>query len=135
MGLNVAGHGELEDVPDWKNFHSELHTHHDFKLRYALKNTKYWGAYFTDIIKFHSDSNGENVMQYIKDNPIVLRKNTQLFEEEISYLGTIPVLIPIGNKTYSILAPNLGHKYEIKKMSHYARAVSKEEYRRELLAL
>ena len=135
VGLNVAGNGKLEDVPDWGNFHSEWRTHHDFKLRFALKDTKYWGAYFTDIIKLHSDSNGENVMQYIKNNPSVLRENIQSFEEEISCLGTKPVLVAMGNKTYSILAPNLGHKYEIKKMSHYARAVSKEDYRRELLAL
>ena len=51
------------------------------------------------------------------------------------HIGGNPILIAMGDKTYGILEKNLGHKYTIKKMSHYARAVSKEEYRTELLEL
>ncbi|WP_027207442.1 hypothetical protein [Butyrivibrio fibrisolvens] len=135
VGLNVAGDGTVERMPDWANFHSEYRTHHDFKLRYALRDTPFWGSYFTDIIKLHSDSDGGNVMKYIKQHPDILKKNIESFEEEIGYLGGHPILIAMGDKTYGILRDNLGHKYEIKKMSHYARAVSKESYREELLRL
>lgn len=135
VGLNVAGSGTVELRPDWSNFHSEYRTHHDYKLRYALKDTPFWGAYFTDIIKLHSDSDGGNVMKYLKQNPYVLKENVKSFEEEIGFLGGHPILIAMGDKTYGILRDNLGEKYEIKKMSHYARAVSKEAYREELLQL
>lgn len=136
VGLNVAGEGTVDrSIPDWSNFHSEYRTHHDFKLRYALKDTPFWGSYFTDIIKLHADSDGGNVMKYIKQYPDVLRRNIESFEEEISYLGENPILIAMGDKTYGILKDNIGHKYEIKKISHYARAVSKEDYRAELLRL
>lgn len=135
VGLNVAGEGKLKNVPDWGNFHSEYRTHHDFKLRYALKDTKYWGSYFTDIIKLHPDSDGGNVMKYIKEHPNVLKENIISFEEEIAYLGGSQVLIAMGNKAYGLLIDNLKDKYRIEKMSHYARAVSKKDYREELLLL
>ncbi len=136
VGLNVTGEGTVDrSIPDWSNFHSEYRTHHDFKRRYALKDTPFWGSYFTDVIKFHADSDGGNVMTYLKQHPNVLRQNIAYFEGEIGYLGGQPVLIAMGDKSYGILIDNLGHKYEIKKMSHYARAVSKEDYRAELLRI
>lgn len=133
VGLNVAGTGEVLDLPIWSNFHSDYHTHNDYKLRYALKGTPYWGAYITDIIKRHSDSNGEDVMKFLKNNPDVLRDNIRSFKEEIRCLGTKPVLIAMGGKAHRILSENLNAEYTIVPIKHYSYTISKENYRREVL--
>ena len=74
-------------------------------------------------------------MKYIKEHPNVLKENIISFEEEIAYLGGSQVLIAMGNKSYGLLIDNLKDKYRIEKMSHYARAMSKKDYREELLLL
>ncbi len=132
VGLNVSGDGAT-DIPDWSNFHSGSGRHHDYKLRYALKDTPYWGAYLTDIIKLHADVDGGNVMKYIRQNPQVLRDNIKSFEEEIGYLGKDPVLVAMGDKVYNILYDNLGDKYKIVPVKHYSYTISKENYRAEVL--
>lgn len=56
VGLNRSGkpkNGNAEKKPDkpkdpWFNFHAGRN---DFKLRYALQGTRYWGSYITDAIK------------------------------------------------------------------------------------
>ena len=56
VGLNRSGKpkdGNAEKKPDkpkdpWFNFHAGRN---DFKLRYALQGTRYWGSYITDAIK------------------------------------------------------------------------------------
>ena len=49
---NEAYRGNTEKKPDepgdpWFNFHAGRN---DFKLRYALQGTRYWGSYITDAI-------------------------------------------------------------------------------------
>ena len=133
VGLNVAGTGEVLDLPDWSNFHSSYRTHNDYKLRYALKGTPYWGAYMTDIIKRHSNSNGSDVAKYLKQNPDVVKSNVSSFKEEIKYLETTPVLVAMGGKVYDILNTHLGSIYKIVPIKHYSYTISKENYRKEVL--
>ncbi len=132
VGLNVAGNGELWDLPDWANFHSEYRTHNDFKLRYALKDTKYWGAYITDVIKRHSNSDGGQVMSYLKNHPEVVDANIKDFLEEIELLGTKPILVAMGGKVYKILSENL-KGFTIIPIKHYSFTISKENCRRNVV--
>ena len=99
-----------------------------------MKGTKLWGSYLTDIIKLHADTNGENVISYMKKHPSEVKRNINDFEEEISFLSGTPVLVAMGDKVYNILKENLPHdKYTIIKIKHYSYTISKEDYRRELL--
>ena len=63
----------------------------------------------------------------------VVKENIALFNREIELLGTKPVLIAFGDKTYRILDAYLSGEYKIVKVKHYSYTIGKEDYRREML--
>ncbi len=118
----------------WGNFHStDNRRQHDYKLRYALKDTPYWGGYITDIIKHHAEVDSSKVSRFLSAHPEVVRENIALFEREIEILGTTPVLVALGGKVHEILTSYVDHKYKIIKVKHYSYTIGKEDYRREML--
>ncbi len=131
VGLNAAAnHGNNNAEHRWQSFHSGYCRQNDFKLRYALTDTKYWGSYITDIIKEYEETDSTKVISLVKKDPAIIDKNIALIEDEFSLLGIkSPVLIAMGNATYSILIKYLSHKYKIYKIPHYAHRISKEKYR------
>lgn len=126
VGLNPS----VQDVKpeDWCNFHSrDTKRQNDYKLRFALKGTKFWGSYMTDLkspIK-ETDSNKVSVSE----------DDVNSFMVEISLLGTKPVLIALGSKVYKALTKhkNLPNECKIVKIRHYSSFISKEKYRKEVL--
>ena len=94
VGLNASNtHGIQEQLP-WKNFHDSCINQNDFKLRYALINTKFWGSYITDIIKEYLEVYSKKVKQYLKKHPEVLNKNIEIFKDELKILTEdTPILI------------------------------------------
>lgn len=134
VGLNCSStHGERHGA--WHNFHSDYCYQNDYKLRYALSGTKYWGAYITDIIKMHAEVDSNKVGRILSAHPEVVEENINLFEEEIGLLGTQPVLVAMGGKTYEILRKYLGSKYTIVKIKHYSYTIGMEEYRKDTLSV
>jgi hypothetical protein len=138
VGLNASNtHVQKEGSQNriWGNFHSTDNSRQqDFKLRYALINTPYWGAYMTDIIKRYGEVDSEKVGKYLSCHPEVIRNNIIIFEHELELLGTTPVIVALGNKVYEILDKNFSDKYKIIKVKHYSARISKEQYREEFLA-
>ena len=123
----------------WKNFHSGYSRGNSYKLRYALKDTPFWGAYMTDIIKEIPDKDSNKVVQAIKTNSkklvpkltkVTIERNRKKFEAELSLLGGNPVLVAFGNDAYKFIKPLEG-KYKIEKLPHYSSRdnIPKEEYR------
>jgi len=51
------------------NFHPDYSTAHDYKLRYALKETPLWGAYIKDIINAFEQKASEKLMSYLRKHP------------------------------------------------------------------
>lgn len=136
VGLNWSStHGDQNEggALNWVNFHSGYSYQNDYKLRYALQGTRYWGSYITDIIKLYAEVDSGKVKEYLREHPDVVRKNINDFVEEISILGEDPVLVALGSYTYDILNSYLGKKYRIAKIKHYSYSISKENYRKELL--
>ncbi|MCR5322516.1 MAG: hypothetical protein K6E85_04530 [Lachnospiraceae bacterium] len=135
VGLNRAEHMERPDGYDgpWQNFHSPDPKGNDFKLRFALSGTKYWGAYMTDIIKHHVQTDSGSVMKYLRNHPDVVKENIEDFEKEISILGSYPVLVAFGNDTFKVLTTYLPEHYRIIRVPHFSFTISKENYRAELL--
>ena len=117
----------------WADFHSDSPHQNDYKLRYALKGTKYWGSYITDFYKLDFDIHYLDVDDYAKEHPEFVRKNLATFQEEISYLGDDIVLVAFGNVVYNLLKKHLGDRYRIVKIMNYAAYISKEEYRTKVL--
>lgn len=138
VGLNCSGtHIPKPGSPSvriWGNFHStDNRRQHDYKLRYALKDTPFWGGYITDIIKHHAEVDSSKVSKFLSNHPEVVKENIALFEREIEILGTKPVLVALGGKVFEILTSYVDSKYEIVKVKHYSYTIGKEDYRREML--
>ena len=103
----------------WKNFHSGNSRGHSYKLRYALKGTKFWGAYMTDLLKGVKGTNSKKVMLKFRKNKTALAKQMKDFESEVSLLGGKPVLVALGKDVFSFLQP-LKNKYKILPLTHYS---------------
>ena len=105
----------------------------DFKIRFALRNTDYWGSYMTDIIKNFEEKKSNKMMDVLNEDKNLENKNIEIFLEEIESLG-VPnkKIIAFGSDTYKILERNLKDKYNLVKVTHYSHFISKENYRYEL---
>lgn len=125
LGLNIS---RRIDRP-FGNFHDPRPMATDFKIRYALKGTAYWGSYMTDIIKdFEEKASGE-MMTYLRDHSDFERDNIRQRREEIEVLGvTNPLLIAFGKDVEAVAKRNFGTEFQIVRIPHYANYVSKENY-------
>lgn len=79
VGLNGSGKhdGFYDPNKPWHNYHSDNPRGNDFKLRYALNATPFWGSYITDIIKDYVEVDSGKVVKYTKEHPEIMRKNIQ----------------------------------------------------------
>ena len=139
VGLNSSStHGNQDDAA-WKNFHSSYKNQRDYKLRYALTGSEFWGSYITDIIKvFKGDReeskevNSKKFMSKLRKNPEVVEENIKIFKKELSILSDEkPILIAIGNNSHDILKNNL-KEYELYKIKHYSSWGGPEEYKKDV---
>jgi hypothetical protein len=123
-GLNISK--KIEQP--FANFHSSSSRSHDYKVRYALENTIFSGAYMTDIIKDFEKIVSCNVTKYLRKHPEFEKDNVTSFEKELSDIGSLnPVIICFGNDCFNIVKRNLKHK--IYKVLHYSSCITKEELR------
>ena len=127
VGLNTSGN--VEDKEPFSNFHPTGPHANDFKIRFALKGTEYWGGYMTDIIKGHVQKDSKKVLKYLKKHRKEEIKNIKKFRKELKDLGTKnPTIIAFGNAAYRILKRNLKDEYTIIKVYHYSHRINKENY-------
>jgi hypothetical protein len=127
VGLNIS-RGRM--VNPLANFHDARPVAQDFKIRYALSGSPFWGAYITDIIKDFDQKASGKVMSYLRTNQPFEKENIRLFRQEIDDLGSQnPVLIAFGGDVHTILTRNFTNEYRILKIPHYSNYCSKEKYR------
>lgn len=128
IGLNISS----KILLPFGNFHSRSSTAHDYKIRYATKDTPFYGAYMTDIIKDFEEKASGNVMKYINKNPDFLEENINSFKEELEFIGAVdPILIAFGNDCYKICKKKLNTN-KLFKVPHYSSCITKEQLREEL---
>jgi hypothetical protein len=65
VGLNFSR--PLLPTEPFKNFHDLSPYANDFKIRYAFRNTQFYGAYMTDIIKNLEMKSSNEVRSYLKN--------------------------------------------------------------------
>lgn len=112
------------------NFHDKRSESTDFKLRFALRGSPYWGAYITDIIKDFDQKISGEVVSYLRDNKEFEKENVNFFLQELKDIGAKkPTLVALGSATYKILKRHLKSEFKILKIRHYANFESKEDYR------
>ena len=133
IGLNFS-RPVLPTEPS-KNFHDLNPRANDFKIRYAFRDTEFYGTYMTDVIKNFEMKDSHNVLTYLKTNPNIIQENISMFREELSDLhANKPILLAFGVDTYNLLNNNL-RKDEYSKLirlTHYSHQISKENYKKEV---
>lgn len=115
------------------NFHDKRPVATDFKIRFAFKDTPFWGGYMTDIIKDFEEKISGKVKDYLSKNRDFEKQNIDTFLEELDDIGAKnPVLIAFGNEVFNILNRHLKDKFKIIKVPHYANYTNKEKYREQI---
>lgn len=138
VGLNRSGKpkdGNAEKKPDkpkepWFNFHAGRN---DFKLRYALQSTRYWGSYITDAIKDYQETDSGEVEKTLKSNPERVDENLKGLREELELLGGKPVLVALGYAAEKNLKCMKSEGYEVVRILHPAAFIGKKKYRDKVL--
>ena len=138
VGLNRSGKpkdGNAEKKPDkpkdpWFNFHAGRN---DFKLRYALQGTRYWGSYITDAIKDYQETDSGEVEKTLKSNPERVDENLKGLREEPELLGGKPVLVALGYAAEKNLKCMKSEGYEVVRILHPAAFIGKKKYRDKVL--
>ncbi|MBO4318713.1 MAG: hypothetical protein J5855_10660 [Mailhella sp.] len=139
VGLNGAEHVAAESAPKqaqpWRGFHSsDIRRCQDYKIRYALAGTRFWGAYMTDVIKEYSKTDSSSVRRYLTTHPEVVEHNIAMFREELYLLGADPLVITFGVMAYGILRAHMPEDFRLIRVTHYSHFIGACEYRKKLLA-
>ena len=83
-----------------------------YKIRFAFKNTPYWGGYMTDVIKDFAEKASNKMMHYLRNNKDFERENILTFKQELKDLGSVdPLLIAFGNDAHLVLERNLKNEF------------------------
>jgi hypothetical protein len=131
VGLNISGRIERS----LGNFHSPSPSAQDYKIRFALKNTPFWGAYITDVIKDFEQKCSGKMVEFLRNNPEFEKENIKTFLEELDVLGvTNPKIIAFGGDAYRSLKRHLPD-HDINKVYHYSHFINKEKLREQFDAL
>jgi hypothetical protein len=131
LGLNISRRIELP----FGNFHDHRPMATDFKIRYALRDTAYWGSYMTDIIKDFEEKASGRMMSFLRSNKDFEQESIRRLREEIELLGFAnPVLVTFGKDAETIAKRNLSGEFRICCVPHYANYMSKENYRTQVIA-
>jgi hypothetical protein len=132
VGLNISRRIE---VP-LGNFHDSRPQAMDYKLRFAFKDTPFWGAYMTDIIKDFQQKVSGKVTSYLRSDRRFETSNVAILREELKDIGADePTLVAFGRDAHVILKRNFGDEFTIFKLPHYSNYTGKEQYRKEVKAI
>jgi hypothetical protein len=135
VGLNFSR--PVLPTEPFKNFHDLNPSANDFKIRYAFKDTEFYGAYMTDVIKNLEMKDSHNVKALLKRNTNFIQENISMLREELSDLhAQKPILLAFGVDTYNLLKNNLKKDEYLRliKLTHYSHQISKEHYKKEVFS-
>jgi hypothetical protein len=133
VGLNLSRSFPVS----FGNFHDPTPNGQDFKIRYAFSGTEYYGAYMTDIVKGVVMLESSSLMRYLESDPSLVDENIRTLVEEFDDLqSSAPTVIAFGSDTYRLLVRHFPvQRYSrLLKVTHYSHYISKEEYRKRVLA-
>ena len=132
VGLNISRRIEIPLA----NFHDSRPQAMDYKIRFALKDSPFWGAYMTDIIKDFEQKSSGKMMNYLKTDKQFEEDNVKIFREEIYDLGNDnPTIVAFGGDAHVILNRNFKNEFRIFKIPHYSNYTGKEKYREEVKSI
>jgi len=126
VGLNISE--KIGRV--FGNFHPDKTSAQDYKTRFALHGTMFWGAYMTDVIKSYEEKIAGNLMKYLSKNKAFEMENIKMFEQELLDINSQnTIIVAFGNDSYNILKRNLKDKYKLYKVPHYSAFIQLDSLR------
>jgi len=132
VGLNFARPQRSDD--SFINFHDDNGKSNDFKIRYAFRNTQFYGAYMTDVIKGLIEKSSTEVKKLLKEDPGFVKTNIEKLKEELKFIGSRkPIIIAFGGEVYTLLKKNFNkEEYSfLIQITHYSDwRHNKEAYRK-----
>ena len=134
VGLNLSRFTISEP---FRNFHDPSPSGQDYKIRFAFRDTEYYGAYMTDIIKGVVEVDSKNIPKHLKESPGVLAESLEIFRQELRDLGSVsPLILAFGRIAYDTIKENLHSKEygKLIRLTHYSHQIGKEKYRETVLA-
>ena len=134
VALNFSREVAFTDA--FMNFHDSSPHGQDYKIRYAIEDTPFYGAYMTDVIKEFPMLESKGVVSYLRKNPAALRDQIKKFEEELRFIQSdTPTIIAFGKDSYEILRKNLDDTIysALIQVTHYSHYVNLEDYRKGVL--
>jgi hypothetical protein len=125
VGLNISRPVETPLA----RFHDAKPSGMDFKIRYALKDSPYWGAYMTDIVKDFEQKGSSTVLGRLKADKEFEESNVVRFRAELKDLGSRnPEVVAFGTAVFAILQRHFARD-RIRQIPHYSNHLSTENYR------
>lgn len=133
LGLNASSRGaEMEPRP-WGNFHDPSGDAQDYKIRFAFRDTPYWGAYMTDVFIDLPETDSKKVRKWRAENPEEVAAHLVRLEQELDVLGTDPLLVVFGDLAYASLPRAFRRDRRVVKVDHYSRYIGPADYREKVL--
>ena len=133
LGLNIS----RPVVEPLSNFHDKKPQAKDFKIRFAFEDTRYYGAYMTDVLKFFVEVESSKVMSTVRQRPDILESSAAKLREEFRDLDAgKPEIIAFGGDAATLARRVLSRDdySRIVQVTHYSHFIGKEHYREEVLA-
>lgn len=132
VGFNPAQHDTDHIASDWENFHSgDARRSQDYKLRYALRDTPFWGSFITDIYPEIIDTDLSSAKRKI--NKKATDKSISNILSARKILGDKAVIVAVGRAAYDVLKDKLPDNIVLKKILHYSSYVNIDKYRETVL--
>lgn len=129
VGLNISRKIEFT----YGNSHDRRPQSQDHNIRYAFKESPFYGAYMTDIIEDFEHLISGTVASYLKSNRDFEEQYIISFEKElIDIKANNPIILAFGNHAYDLLIKHLERDYQLIRVPHYSMYISKEDYKRQV---
>jgi hypothetical protein len=91
-----------------RNFHDSYTRAKDHKIRFAFKDTSFYGAWMTDIVKGVPMTDSKSLMRYLRENPAVVHRSVRDFLQELTDLGgPAPTGLAFGGDAYDLVRNNV----------------------------
>ncbi len=127
LGLNLS----IDQPPPLGNFHSASSRGQDYKIRFALTGTAFYGAYMTDIIKGVVMLKAGDLTRYLATHLDVVAESVKCLLEEFDDLKSEPpTVIAFGGKAHQLAAKHLpADRYSrLVRVRHYSDFISQTAY-------
>ena len=130
----MLGRGFSGPVPalPFTNFHDPNPRGQDYKIRYAFSDTRYYGAYMTNLIKGVIAPESGDLRELLKSDPSLVTKSIGLLLEEFQDLNCPrPLVIAFGSDTHKLADRHipLDRRGLLVRVTSYGQYISKEDYR------